>query len=155
VGGWWVDMAKELDDVLSRFENVAEPISTRELERRWKEVRREMGNKGLDFLVVQGTYRYMGGYVRWFTDFAPELYPVTVLFPIEGEIILIYSMPLPRWMLGGSIKQILVPQPMFPLAHAEKVVEVLKAKKPSKVGLVDLGMGAYGGNLRYSHKETS
>jgi phage-related protein len=44
---------------------------------------------------------------------------------------------------------------MFPLVHAEKAVEVLKAKKPSKVGLVDLDMGAYGGNLRYSHKETS
>ena len=64
-------------------ENVIHPISTQELERRWAAVRGVMKQKKVDFLLIQNSEDYLGGYVKWFTDMpAVHGYPVSVIFPV-------------------------------------------------------------------------
>jgi Xaa-Pro aminopeptidase len=63
-------------------ERLNTPISTAELERRWKAVRAAMEREGIDALVMQNNNDHMGGYVKYFTDIpAGNGYPVTVVFP--------------------------------------------------------------------------
>src|SRR5262249_59463467 len=58
------------------------PISTRELERRWAAVRKAMAERKIDALVMQNNNDWLGGYVRWFTDTPlSNGYPRTVVFP--------------------------------------------------------------------------
>ena len=62
-------------------ERLLNPISTRELERRWAAVRRAMAERGVDALVMQNSNDWLGGYVKWFTDLpAVNGYPRTVVF---------------------------------------------------------------------------
>ena len=57
------------------------PISDAELERRWKAMRAGMAERGIDALVMQSNNDWLGGYVKWFTDFpAYNGYPRTVIF---------------------------------------------------------------------------
>ncbi len=49
-------------------ERLNTPISTAELERRWKAVRSAMAEEKIDALLMQNNNDYMGGYVRYFTD---------------------------------------------------------------------------------------
>ena len=49
-------------------ERLLNPISTRELERRWTAVRKTMAERKIDALVMQNNNDWLGGYVRWFTD---------------------------------------------------------------------------------------
>jgi Xaa-Pro aminopeptidase len=64
------------------FENLLNPISTAELERRWKAVRSKMDEQGIDALILQNSNDHLGGYVRWFTDLpATNGSPRTVIFP--------------------------------------------------------------------------
>ena len=71
-------------------ERLVQSISTAELERRWKAVRAMMRDKGIDFLVMQNHEEYLGGMVRWFTDFAASYqYPMTVIFPVDDEMTVI------------------------------------------------------------------
>ena len=49
-------------------ENVCFPISTAELERRWKAIREAMDDQGIDILVMQNNNDFHGGYVKYFTD---------------------------------------------------------------------------------------
>ena len=57
------------------------PISDAELDRRWKAARAMMTARGLDALVMQNNNDWLGGYVKWFTDFpAYNGYPRTVIF---------------------------------------------------------------------------
>ena len=57
------------------------PISDAELERRWKAIRAGMAERGIDALVMQNNNDWLGGYVKWFTDFpAYNGYPRTVIF---------------------------------------------------------------------------
>ncbi len=54
------------------------PISDAELNRRWKAVRAGMAERGIDALVMQNNNDWLGGYVKWFTDFpAYNGYPRT------------------------------------------------------------------------------
>ena len=58
------------------------PISTRELERRWAATRREMAERKIDALVMQNNNDWLGGNVRWFTDTPlSNGYPRSVIFP--------------------------------------------------------------------------
>jgi Xaa-Pro aminopeptidase len=62
-------------------ERLLTPISIQELERRWTLVRNEMGERGIDALVMQNNNDWLGGYVKWFTDLpAVNGYPRTVIF---------------------------------------------------------------------------
>ncbi len=95
------------------IENVRQPISTAELERRWAATRKAMKKQGLDCLIMQNSNQYLGGYVRWFTDVpAKEGYPVTVIFPVDDEMTMITSGgdPLPpgppEWAVRGVKERI-------------------------------------------------
>src|SRR5258707_15133860 len=66
-------------------ERLLNPISTRELERRWAAVRKIMAERKIDALVMQNNNDWLGGYVRGVTD-TPlgNGYPRRVVFPAPG-----------------------------------------------------------------------
>jgi Xaa-Pro aminopeptidase len=75
-------------------ERINTPISTAELERRWKLVRARMETAGIDVLVMQNNNDFMGGYVKYFTDIpATNGYPFSVIFPRDGEMTVIGQGP--------------------------------------------------------------
>jgi Xaa-Pro aminopeptidase len=75
-------------------ERLNTPISTTELERRWKAVRAAMAAERIDVLLMQNNNDHMGGYVRWFTDMpATNGYPITVIFPREDEMTVVCQGP--------------------------------------------------------------
>ena len=75
-------------------ERINTPISTGELERRWKLVRAAMKERKIDVLVMQNNNDFMGGYVKYFTDFpATNGYPLTVIFPRDDEMTMIGQGP--------------------------------------------------------------
>jgi len=56
-------------------------VSAAELDRRWAAVRREMGERGIDALVMRNDNDWLGGYVRWFSDVpANNGYPRAIVF---------------------------------------------------------------------------
>src|SRR5262249_59066974 len=68
-------------------ERLLNPISTRELERRWAVVRKAMAERKIDALVMQNNNDWLGGDARWITDtpIRPG-YPRTVVFPASDPI---------------------------------------------------------------------
>jgi Xaa-Pro aminopeptidase len=75
-------------------ERLNTPISTAELERRWKAVRAAMEREGIDVLVMQNNNDHMGGYVKYFTDIpAGNGYPVTVVFPRDDLMTVVMQGP--------------------------------------------------------------
>ena len=75
-------------------ERLNTPISTAELERRWKAVRAAMAAQKIDALLMQNNNDYMGGYVRYFTDMpAVNGYPQTVVFPRDDEMTVVCQGP--------------------------------------------------------------
>src|SRR5471032_2708224 len=79
-------------------ERLNTPISTTELERRWRLVRAAMERDKIDVLLMQNNNDHMGGYVRYFTDMpATNGYPNTVIFPRDGEMSVVCQGPF-----GGS-----------------------------------------------------
>lgn len=130
---------------------LTESISTRELERRWKEVRAKMKEEGIDFLVMQNDNEWLGGYVKWFTDIpARNGYPLTVIFPIDDEMTTITcggkppgDLGPPAWTLRGVKRRLTAPY-FRSLGYsntydAELAVETLKVKKKAKIGIVAKG----------------
>ncbi len=123
-------------------------ISTEELERRWKAARQMMRAKKIDFLLMRQDEEFLGGYVKWFSDFsARHSYPFTVIFPVDDEMTFITCSGTPpadpfppQWSVRG-VKQRLG-APYFESVHytstydAELAVKVLKAKKRATIGLV-------------------
>src|SRR5437879_5071799 len=68
-------------------ERLLNPISARELERRWSAVRKDMAERGIDALVMQNNNDWLGGYVRWFTDTPlSNGYPRSVIFPTSDRM---------------------------------------------------------------------
>ena len=75
-------------------ERLNTPISTAELERRWKAVRAAMERERIDVLLMQNNNDHMGGYVRYFTDMpATNGYPNTVIFPRDDEMTVVCQGP--------------------------------------------------------------
>jgi Xaa-Pro aminopeptidase len=75
-------------------ERLATPISTAELERRWKAVRAAMADAKIDVLVMQNNQDHMGGYVKYFTDLpAVNGYPMTVVFPRDDLMTMVMQGP--------------------------------------------------------------
>jgi Xaa-Pro aminopeptidase len=73
-------------------ERLLNPISTRELERRWSAARKAMAERGIDALVMQNNNDWLGGYVRWFTDTPlSNGYPRSVIFP-AGDLMTVVDM---------------------------------------------------------------
>jgi Xaa-Pro aminopeptidase len=123
-------------------------ISIRELERRWKAVREMMLENKIDFLLMRQDEEFLGGYVKWFSDFsARHSYPYTVIFPVDDEMTLITcggtppTDPFPpQWAVRGVKRRL--GAPYFESIHytssydAELAVGVLKEKKKATIGLV-------------------
>src|SRR3954453_14284477 len=66
---------------MSAIERVEFPISTKELERRWAAVRKEMDARGIDALVMQNSSDWLRGYVKRVTHGpARNSYPRNVIF---------------------------------------------------------------------------
>lgn len=76
-------------------ERLNRPISDGELTRRWAAIRTRMKAEGIDTLLIQNNNDFMGGYVKYLTDFpATNGYPVTVIFPLSGRMTLIQQGPI-------------------------------------------------------------
>ena len=130
-------------------ERLNTPISTPELERRWKAVREAMARDKIDVLVMQNNNDHMGGYVRYFTDMpATNGYPNTVIFPRDDDMSVVCQGPF-----GGSeptaqgdqtwrgVKQLLT-TPSYASAHYTKdydpelAVQALKPYAKATIGFV-------------------
>ena len=137
--------------ILSREDQRRYSLTQHELERRWKAVRERMASREISHLVVQSQQRFVGGYLRWFTDLPGSNYPTTAVFPLDEDMTIIaHGAPAPaspasppEWAARG-VKQ-RINTPAFPNVwwedawDAEKAAEVIKSKKPKTVGLVGLG----------------
>jgi len=131
-----------------RREKLREPISKKELERRWRAVREAMAKEGLDCLIMQSRNRYLGGYVRYFTDIpAQHSYPRSVIFPLDDEITMIsHGAPPPspasppEWTVHGVKKRITLPYlPSLNFTktmEAKAVADAIKSYKVKRVGIV-------------------
>src|ERR1019366_4473086 len=84
-----------IEDMPELSERLNTPISTAELERRWKAVRAAMERDRIDVLMMQNNNDHMGGYVKYFTDIpAGNGYPVTVVFPRDDLMTVVMQGPL-------------------------------------------------------------
>ena len=132
-------------------EKVIYPISTQELERRWQAVREVMQAKKVDFLLIQNSQDYLGGYVKWFTDVpATHHYPASVIFPASDEMTTIWHGSTdpalagpPEWLMRGVRKRLSTPI-MLSLNYtcsfdAELVVQELKNSKDCRISFVNEG----------------
>jgi Xaa-Pro aminopeptidase len=132
-------------------EMVVDPISTGELERRWKATREVMKAERIDFLLIQNNNDYLGGYVKWFTDVpASGSYPVTVIFPVADEMTNIAHGPSDpqkaapaAWLFRGVKKRISNPIMLSCnytcTYHAESVVQELSKYRNSRISFVNEG----------------
>ena len=126
-------------------------ISDKEMQRRWQAVRQEMKKRKVDFLVMQNSHSIMHGCVRWFTDLkVGDGYPVSVLFPVDGELTVITHGPREQQPLGpifgqpvrGIKKHITVPV-VLSLSYgrtmeADHLIAEMSGKKNPTVGLVGM-----------------
>lgn len=140
-----------VEETLSREDQRRYSLSQHELERRWKAVRERMAARGISHLVVQSQQRFVGGYLRWFTDLPGMNYHITAVFPLDEDMTIIaHGAPAPaspssppEWALRGVKERINTPA--FPNVcwedawDADKAVAVITRKKPNTVGLVGLG----------------
>ena len=130
-------------------ERLTKCISTAELERRWKAVREMMHDRKIDYLVIQNSEEYMGGTIRWFTDFSARWqFPMSVIFPVDDEMTTINcggdppadQFP-PAWATRGIKNRwgacYFDTIPYTNTLSAELAVKVLKEKKNPTIGLVE------------------
>ena len=130
-------------------ERLTKCISDSELARRWKATREMMATNNIDYLVIQNSEEFLGGTVRWFTDFsARDQFPMTVIFPANGEMTTINNggdppadqFP-PAWAARGIKNRL--GGVYFPTApntntmEAELALGVLKDKPNATIGLVE------------------
>jgi len=131
-------------------ERLNTPISTAELERRWKAVRTAMQAHKVDVLLMQNNNDHMGGYVRWFTDMpAVNGYPNTIVFPRDADMTVVTQGPfggaqaLPHEGDGTwrGVKRVLT-TPSYSSAHytdqydAELAATALAPFATARIGLV-------------------
>ena len=129
-------------------ERLTASVSDAELQRRWKLAREVMGEHEVDYLLMRADEEFLGGYVRWFSDFpARHSYPLTVIFAADDEMTLIAVGPWPpgdpfppEWAVRG-VKQRLS-APYFPSVRytssydAELAARVLGERRGAAVGIV-------------------
>ena len=131
-------------------ERLNTPISTAELERRWKAVRAAMTEGKIDVLVMQNNNDHMGGYVKYFTDIpAGNGYPNTVVFPRDDRMTLVtqgpfdgaQDLPVTGDGMRRGVKQLLT-TPSFASAYysndydAELAAKALVPFAKGTIGLV-------------------
>ncbi len=75
-------------------ERLNTPISTAELERRWRATRDAMQAEGIHVLIMQANNDFMGGYPKWFTDIpSVQGYADIVTFPVDDGMTVISQGP--------------------------------------------------------------
>ncbi len=128
-------------------ERLNTPISTAELERRWRAVRTAMADAKIDVLLMQNNNDHMGGYVRWFTDMpAVNGYPNTVVFPRDDEMTVVCQGPFGGDARPGDDPQVwrgvkrLLNTPSYASAHYTKEYDAELAAK----GLMPFAKGNIG-----------
>ena len=132
-------------------ERLNTPISTGELDRRWKAVRAAMRAAKIDVLLMQNNNDYMGGYVKYFTDTpATNGYPNTVVFPLDDEMTVVCQGPFGgvetpagdgKWR---GVRQVLT-TPSYASAHFTNDYDpelAAKALKPFAAGTIGY-VGSY------------
>ena len=131
-------------------ERLQTPISTAELERRWKAVRAAMKREGVDVLLMQNNNDHMGGYVKYFTDMpATNGYPNTVVFPADDEMTVVMQGPFggdrkPEPDVWRGVKRMLT-TPSYESAHFTQYYDpelAAKALAPFAKGTIGL-VGIY------------
>ena len=130
-------------------ERLTKGVSTTELERRWKLVREMMKERKIDYLVAQNSEEFLGGTVRWFTDFSARYqFPTTVIFPVDSQMTTINNggdppaeQSPPPWAARGIKNRLgavyFSTAPYTNTREAELAVSVLKEKKRPTIGLVE------------------
>ena len=131
---------------------ILDRVSRGELERRWRKIRDAMGKQGLDALVVQSANDWLGGAVKYFTDFpANNGYPRSVIFPAEGLMSVVEVGPFDgRKELDGDdpihlgVGEILYSPSFLSVAYthrydAEIIDRVLARAGHQRIGLVGAG----------------
>ena len=128
---------------MTNNERIRRPISDRELERRWQEVRRLMKEKEVQLVFTQGNNVHLGGYVRWFTDIPAEYnFHMTVLFPVEEEMTLVRTSasPIPQWALRGVKEVMYAPfAPTLNYTAGEEMALIknyIRKMKPDRIGYI-------------------
>ena len=130
-------------------ERLTQCVSTGELERRWNAVREMMRDRKIDYLVMQNSEEYLGGTIRWFTDFTARWqFPMSVIFPVDDDMTTINcggDEPAPQFPPDWSTRGIknrwgacyFSTIPYTNSLEAELTAKVLKEKKDPTIGLVD------------------
>jgi Xaa-Pro aminopeptidase len=130
-------------------ERITTPISDQELKRRWDAARKEMRERKIDALVMQNANDWLGGNVKWFTDFpATNGYPKTVIFHADAPMTLI------EMGATGAVRKLngndpvhrgideVIGSPSFLSVnytdnyHADCAIEVLRKRGYRTIGLV-------------------
>lgn len=131
-------------------ERLSTSISDGELERRWGAVRAQMKEQGVDYLVMQNSEEFMGGTLRWFTDYtARHQFPMTVIFPVDEDMTVINcgSAPPapqvfpPEWFARGIKNRLgdvyFATLPYTADYDGRLAVDVLKEKTNATIGWVE------------------
>jgi Xaa-Pro aminopeptidase len=131
-------------------ERLSTSVSDAELERRWTAVRAGMRERGIDYLVMQNSEEYMGGMLRWFTDYtARHQFPMTVIFPADDDMAVINcgaAPPAPQvfpppWFARGIKNRLgdvyFATLPYTAYYDAKLAVDVLKEKPSAVIGWVE------------------
>lgn len=129
---------------------LSKSVSDAELERRWAAVRAGMRERGIDYLVVQNSEEFMGGMLRWFTDYtARHQFPMTVIFPVDEDMTVINcgaAPPAPQvfpppWFARGIKDRLgdvyFATLPYTAHYDARLAVDVLKEKPKATIGWVE------------------
>lgn len=124
-------------------------VSRAEIERRLRETRKRMRERGIDALVLQNSSDWVGGYIRWFTNQpATNGYPSAVICPLDGGMSLIEQGPFDGVRVAGEAERSAtaiarrLTTPSYPSVHytggydATIAVEELRRFGARRVGLV-------------------
>jgi Xaa-Pro aminopeptidase len=138
-------------------ERLQTPISDAELSRRWSAVRKAMDERQIDALVMQNNNDWLGGAVKWFTDFpAANGYPRSVIFHRADWMTVIDMGPRGgRRKLDGQDKvhrgvgEIVTTAAFTSIAYtdgyqAELALDDLKRRNYRRIGLVGAGAMPHG-----------
>jgi Xaa-Pro aminopeptidase len=134
-------------------EQLIKMASDAELERRWSAVRAGMRERGIDYLVMQNAEEFLGGTLRWFTDWTADIgFPYTVIFPVDDDMTVInwgFERPEtpqfpPHWYLRGikrSWASYYMPTHNYTNEiDASMAVEALSEKEHPVIGWVEKAM---------------
>jgi Xaa-Pro aminopeptidase len=136
-----------MENPMGRF---IDPTSDEELQRRWDAVREVMREQKIDYLVMQNQEEFMGGSLRWFTDWtARHQFPMSVVFALDEDMTVINcgnEPPLPqgfppKWGARGiknNWGDVYFPTHSFSKHYDAKLaLDAMKGKPKATIGWVE------------------